>query len=380
MTDSGRSRLYLSPPHMSGKELRYIEKAFESNYIAPAGPQITEFEEAFCNATGFKHCVAVSSGTAAIHLGLREVGVSSEDVVLASTLTFIGSISPILFQGAEPVFVDSDESTWNMDPVLLETEINHQLSLGKKIGAVLPTDIYGQSCDLGVIREICQKYQIPLVVDSAESLGASYAGRSVGKGASAAAFSFNGNKIITTSGGGMLASDDGGLIEHARYLSTQAREDEAYFEHREVGYNYRMSNLIAAVGIGQLEVLEDRVERKRDIFSYYSDCFEDIEGIELMPESEKGLSNRWLTVILIDPDLFGEDREQVRLRLEEENIEARPMWKPMHQQPVFAGKRVVGGAVSDELFRKGLCLPSGTALMNGDLDRIVETVLRSRGI
>jgi len=374
MTEPESQRIFLSPPHMGGSELRYIVEAFKSNFIAPAGPQLKIFEKAFCKTTGFKHAVAVSSGTAAIQLGLREVGVSAGDIVLASTLTFIGSISPILFQGAEPVFIDSEEYSWNMDPDLVAEEIEYQLSMGRKIGAILPTDIYGQSCDLNALIEICKRHQIPLLVDSAEALGSKYAGYSVGKGSAAAAFSFNGNKILTTSGGGVLASDNAQLIEHARFLSSQAREPESFYEHHELGYNYRMSNLAAAVGIGQLEVLEERVRRKREIFYYYAESFRDVEGIDLMPEVDGRMSNRWLTVILIDPVEFGEDREQVRLRLEKKNIESRPVWKPMHQQPIFSGKRIVGGGVSDELFRKGLCLPSGTALSNDDLDRIVSIV------
>ncbi|MCL4104688.1 UNVERIFIED_CONTAM: hypothetical protein GTU68_004642 [Idotea baltica] len=362
---------------MGGSEQRYLQEAFDSNFIAPVGPQLTAFEEAFCKKTGFEHAVAVASGTAAIHLGLRHLGVGSGDVVLASTLTFIGSVSPIIFQGAEPVFIDCDRETWNLDRQLLAEEVDRLQNAGKRVAAVLPTDLYGQCCDLAAIQKVCEPHGIPVLVDCAESLGATYQGGSAGKGARAAAFSFNGNKIITTSGGGMLASDDEKLIEHARFLSTQAKEPEAHFEHRELGYNYRMSNLVAAVGIGQLEVLEDRVRRKREIFDYYASAFASVSGIEMMPESSKGECNRWLTVVLIHPEKFGCDRETVRLKLEEENIESRPMWKPMHQQPVFDGKRCVGGSVSEELFELGLCLPCGTALTDSELDRIIETVNRA---
>ncbi len=370
-------RIYLSPPHMGGAEQRYLQEAFDSNFIAPVGPQLTAFEEAFCEATGFSHAVAVASGTAAIHLGLRHLGVGRGDIVLASTLTFIGSVSPILFQGAEPVFVDCDRETWNLDPKLLEIEIERLSSQGKRVAAVLPTDLYGQSCDLESIRSICDAHGIPVFVDAAESLGSTHRGQSVGKGAVAAAFSFNGNKILTTSGGGILASDDADLIEYARFLSTQAKEDEPHFEHREIGYNYRMSNLVAAVGLGQLEVLKDRVKRKREIFEFYAAAFAGVEGIELMPEADYGVCNRWLTVALFDSDVFGCNREAVRLKLESENIESRPLWKPMHQQPVFEGRRVVGGKVAEALFETGLCLPSGTAMSDSDLHRVVKTIIQA---
>jgi len=363
---------------MSGGEMAEIQRAFDANFVAPAGPQLQEFEASFLAETGFKFCVAVTSGTAAIHLALRGVGVKNGDVVLASSLTFIGSVSPITFLGATPVFIDSDPETWNMCPQLLESQLSLLKREGRNVGAVLPTDLYGQSCDLDRIREVCEKYCVPLVVDSAESLGATYKGRSTGKGASAAIFSFNGNKIITNSGGGMLASDDEALICEARYLSTQARDPVPHFEHRELGYNYRMSNILAAIGISQMSVLQERVTRKREIFSRYVNEFEEIEGLKFMPEANYGRSNRWLTTILVDPKLFGVDKEQIRLALELENIESRPIWKPMHLQPVFEGCEKVGGGVSEYLFEHGLCLPSGTALSDGDIERVAGLVKQLR--
>ena len=261
-----KKRIFLSPPHMSGAELEYVKQAFESNYIAPLGPQLNQFEELFRELSGFKHCLAVSNGTSAIHLALRSLGVQAGDHVLASTLTFVGSVSPVTYQQAEIVFIDSDEQTWNMDPNILEDELKRMDAAGKLPKAVLPTELYGQACDLDAIVQICDRYQIPVVCDSAESLGATYRDGSVGKSARAATFSFNGNKIITTSSGGMLASDDSGLIENCRYLATQARQPVRHYEHHDIGYNYRMSNVLAAIGIGQLEALSSRVDRKREVF------------------------------------------------------------------------------------------------------------------
>ena len=426
-------RLFLSPPHMGGEEIEFVRQAFESNYIAPLGPMVNGFEKEFAEYIGIEHCAAVSSGTAAMHLGLRHLGVGPGDEVLASTLTFIGSVTPVVFEGATPVFIDCDRESWNMDVGLLEAELERCAEKGKLPKAVVPTDLYGQCCDLERIVAICDRYGVPVVCDSAEALGGKYQKSEVrsqksgkdrrrradvgegqwvhaGKGAKAAVYSFNGNKIITTSGGGMLASDDEELIEHAKKLSQQAREEFPHYEHVEIGYNYRMSNILAAIGRGQLRVIEERVRRKREIFDYYRAALGDLAGIEFMPEPGWSRSNRWLTVVLITPDAFGADREQVRLALEEENIEARPVWKPMHMQPVFdcrgqrsevrgqQGKqkedgwmngcvdgkkqrypaRVVGGEVAEDLFDRGLCLPSGTAMTNLDLDWVIETILKCR--
>ena len=406
---------------MSGEEMCFIREAFESNYVAPLGPQVDGFEREFCERTGFPYAIALTSGTAAMHLALRILGVGPGDEVFASTLTFIGSISPIIFQGGTPVFIDSDLSTWNMDPDLLAVELETCYRRGSLPKAVVPTDLYGQSADLDRILQICALYGVPVVVDAAESLGAEYrkSGNSqipaeqdryryvhAGTGGKAAVFSFNGNKIITSSGGGMLVSDDRHLIEQARFLSQQARDPAPHYEHSQIGYNYRMSNIVAAVGRGQLRVLDQRVEQKRKIHSYYKEALSGLAGIEFMPESLHGRSTRWLTVILIDPDEFGADRESVRLALEEDDLESRPLWKPMHLQPVFSTEgptvtgqgerqlkaecagssgnrpykiRVAGGEVSEYLFERGLCLPSGTQMNEQDLDRIVRIIKNLHG-
>lgn len=394
---------------MGNDELRFIQEAFQSNFIAPLGPQVDAFEREFSEKTGVRHALAVSSGTAAMHLALRILGVGPGDEVMASTLTFIGSVTPILFQGGVPVFIDSDRTSWNMDPELLEEELEACRKRGRLPKAVIPTDLYGQCADLDRILEICNRHDIPVVTDAAEALGATYKGRGPGKGAKAAIFSFNGNKIITTSGGGMLAADDEGFIETARFLSQQARDPAPHYEHSQVGYNYRMSNILAAIGRGQLRVLDDRVEAKRRIFEYYRKALGSLPGITFMPEASYGRCSRWLTVVQISPEEFGVDREQVRLALEEENIESRPLWKPMHLQPVFdVGRqrevgtqrtgicgvedhghsrtlapstykaRTVGGKLSEELFEKGLCLPSGTQMTEEDLERVIGVIKRVR--
>ena len=372
-------RLFLSPPHMGGREQEFVRQAFASNYIAPLGPMVDAFEKEFSAYTGIPHCVALSSGTAATHLALRHLGIGPGDEVAASTLTFIGSVTPVTFQGAAPVFVDCDEASWNMDPNLLEQALAEAAERGKLPKAVIPTDLYGQSCDLPRIRAICDRRGIPVICDSAEAMGAKIRGRHAGFDAWAAVVSFNGNKIITTSGGGMLASHDKDLIDHARKLSQQARDPAPWYEHTEIGFNYRMSNMLAAIGRGQLEVLEDRVRRRREIFDGYRARLGDLPGISFMPEPAGSRSNRWLTVALIDPAVFGADTHAVREALEAENIEARPVWKPMHLQPVFKTARVVGGSVSERLFAQGLCLPSGTAMTDADLDRVCGIVRRMHG-
>jgi len=400
------NRLFLSPPHLGIHEAEFVRQAFKSNYIAPLGPQVDAFEKAFSDYTGIPHCVALSSGTAAMHLALRHLGVGPGDEVFASSLTFIGSVSPVVFEGATPVFIDSDRDSWNMDPDLLAAELAACDRKGRLPKAVIPTDLYGQCADYGRIYDVCRRYGVPVIVDAAEAMGAWYGGqgerRHAGAGARAAVFSFNGNKIITTSGGGMLASEDKVLIAHARFLSQQARDPFPHYEHTEIGYNYRMSNVLAGIGRGQLAVLDERVSRKREIFDYYYNSLKDLPGIEFMPEAPFGRSNRWLTVILITPERFGTDRETLRLALEAENIESRPVWKPMHLQPVFAavngdvgqksaivqnrqrgGKRryacrVVGGQLAEDLFSRGLCLPSGTAMSEADLGRVVAIIRRMR--
>ena len=375
---SKSKRIFLSPPHMGGEELKFVHDAFESNYIAPLGPQVDAFEREFAERIGIPYTVALSSGTAAMHLALKSLGVGPSDEVFASTLTFIGSVSPIIFQGASPVFIDADRSTWNMDPNLLADELKSSSAKGNLPKAVIPTDLYGQCSDYDQIQQICEYYDIPVIIDAAESLGAKYKDRSAGYAGRASIFSFNGNKIITTSGGGMLASNDKKFIDYARKLSQQAREPFPYYEHTEIGYNYRMSNILAAIGRGQLQVLDERVKRKRHIFEYYKNSLGNISGIEFMPETAYGKSNRWLTIILITPQKFGVDREIVRLALEAENIESRPVWKPMHLQPIFKGRRCVGGDVAEDLFRRGLCLPSGTATSESDLNRVINVILNCK--
>ena len=394
--ETAKNRIFLSPPHMGGREVAMIEKAFKSNYIAPNGPMVDQFETDFAKKFGFKKALAVASGTAAMHLSLRALGVKAGDEVLASTLTFIGSVSPILFQGATPVFIDSDITTWNMDCKLLESELKNCAARGTLPKAIIPTDLYGQSIDIDKIVEIGNQYNVPVIIDSAEALGSKYKNRNAGNGAKISIFSFNGNKIITTSSGGMIASDDEKIIDYARKLSQQAREPYMFYEHLELGYNYRMSNILAAIGIEQLNVLSERVRQKREIFNFYRQELFDLPGLEFMPEASYGESNRWLTVVLIDPEEFGTDRNEIYTKLEKENIESRPIWKPMHMQPLFhivsntqagkdktmAGKsqydaRAIGGEVSEYLFQRGLCLPSGTAMTNNDLMRVVKIIRSS---
>ncbi len=363
---------------MSGAETTFVAQAFESNYIAPLGPMVDAFEQVFSETVGMRHAVALASGTAAMHLAMRFLEVGRGDMVIASTLTFVGSVSPAVYQGAEPVFIDSDRQSWNMNPDLLAEELRRCDRNGKLPKVIIPTDLYGQCCDMDRITDICEAYGVPVVADSAEAIGASYKGRHAGVGARAAVYSFNGNKIITTSGGGMLASDDREIIDKARFWSQQARELFPHYEHRELGYNYRMSNILAAIGRGQLQVLEERVQKKREIFEYYQANLSNLPGIEFMPEVLYGRCTRWLTVMLVTPETLGADREAVRLALEAENIESRPVWKPMHMQPVFKDCRVVGGSVAEDLFERGLCLPSGTQLSRNEQDKVIETIRKCR--
>ncbi len=367
-------RIYLSPPHMSGQEQRYVAEVFDSNWIAPLGPQVDAFEREFAAAVGAPHALALSSGTAALHLALQLTGVSAGDEVLVSTLTFVATANAVIYLGGRPTFVDSELVSWNMDPALLAETLHRRARAGRLPKAVVLVHLYGQCADIDPILAACEEHGVPLIEDAAEALGATYKGRPPGTFGKAGIFSFNGNKIITTSGGGMLVSADQELIDHARKLATQARDPAPHYEHSEIGYNYRLSNVLAGIGRGQLDVLEQRVAAKRRIFDYYLRSLGDLPGISFMPEAPWGCTTRWLTTVTIDPQQFGCDREALRLALEAENIEARPLWKPMHLQPVFAGCEVVGGNVAAGLFTHGLCLPSGTALTEADLARIVGII------
>lgn len=374
MGKAKKSRIYLSPPLMGGDEVDLVMEAFETNWVAPVGPHVDAFEREFCETIGSPYAAALSSGTAALHLALQLVGVEPEDEVLVSSLTFSASVNPIRYLGARPVFIDSERSSWNMDPQLLKETLDRKARANRLPAGVIVVHIYGQTADLEPISEVCNAYGVPLVEDAAEALGATYKGRSPGTIGQVGIFSFNGNKIITTSGGGMLVSADAGLVQHARKLATQAREPTPHYEHREIGYNYRLSNVLAGIGRGQLHVLEDRVATRRKNFQFYQEALQAIPGIEFMPEAPWGIHTRWLTTLTVDSELFGAGREEIRQALEAENIEARPVWKPMHCQPVFAEFESVAGEVAEDLFTRGICLPSGSDLTRADLDRIVGVI------
>jgi pyridoxal phosphate-dependent aminotransferase EpsN len=367
-------RLYLSPPHIGPDELALVTEAFATNWVAPVGPHVDAFEAEFAAHVGARHAVAVSSGTAALHLALRLVGVEAGDEVLVSDLTFCASVNPVLYEGGVPVFIDAERASWNLDPNLVEDALKARAARGRQARALVAVHLYGQPADLDALTALCDRYGVALVEDAAEALGALYHGRSPGIDGRAGIFSFNGNKIITTSGGGMLVTDDAALAAHAKKLATQAREPAAHYEHAEVGYNYRMSNVLAGIGRGQLRVLEDRVAARRRIFGAYAEALGDLPGVAFMPEVPGARHTRWLTCLTVDPEAFGATREDVRLALEAENVEARPVWKPMHMQPAYAGFESVGGAVGADLFRHGLCLPSGSAMTDGDVARVVEVV------
>jgi dTDP-4-amino-4,6-dideoxygalactose transaminase len=354
------ARIYLSPPHLSGRELDYLRDAVESNWVAPLGPHVDSFEAELAELAGVEHALALSSGTAALHLALVVLGIVPGDEVACSSLTFSASANPIRYVGAHPVFLDATPETWTLDPELLDRALAE-----REIAAVIAVDLYGQCCDYDAVRAACDRHGAALVQDAAESLGATYENRPSGGQGDVTAFSFNGNKVITTSGGGALLSNDGTRIEHARKLSTQAREPAPHYEHTELGFNYRLSNLLAAVGRAQLEVLPERVAARRRINRRYRELMPEVE---FMPEAAYGTSNCWLTCILVDHP------ERIRLALEREDIESRPLWKPMHLQPFYRDAPVYGGTVSARLFERGLCLPSGSALTDADQRRIVEIV------
>jgi dTDP-4-amino-4,6-dideoxygalactose transaminase len=366
--------ILLSTPHMGKNELEFVKEAFTTNWIAPIGPHIDAFEQEFCEVTGAGYAAAVSSGTAAIHLALRLLDIGAGDEVFCSTLTFAASANPIIYQNAKPVFLDSDTKSWNMNPDLLCEAIAHRAKIGKLPKAVLLVHLYGQSADIEPILKICDQYDIPLIEDAAEALGATYKGQTPGTFGRIGIYSFNGNKIITTSGGGMLVSNQPELVAKARFLATQARDQAPHYQHSEIGFNYRMSNVLAGIGRGQLQVLGERVAARRHNCEVYQQALGDLPGVEFMPEADFGTSTRWLTCLTIDPKKFGADREHVRLELAKQQIETRPVWKPLHIQPVFASWEAIGGEVAENLFRYGLCLPSGSNLTDEELQQVINAI------
>jgi dTDP-4-amino-4,6-dideoxygalactose transaminase len=370
--------ILLSTPHMGEHEYKFVTEAFETNWIAPIGPHVDAFEREFCQTVGSSNAAAVTSGTAALHLALKLVGVGVGDEVFCSSLTFSASANPIAYLGAKPVFIDSDRTSWNMDPNLLVAALEQKAKLGKLPKAVILVHLYGQSADIDPILEACNRFGVPMIEDAAEALGAAYKGKSPGTFGRIGIFSFNGNKIITTSGGGMLVSEDAAITTKARFLATQARDPAPHYQHSEIGYNYRLSNVLAGIGRGQLMVLKDRVNSRRHNCEVYEQALGQIPGIEFMPEAEWSYATRWLTCLTIDPVAFGADREQVRLALADAQIEARPVWKPLHMQPIFQDCECFGGAVSEDLFERGLCLPSGSNLTDAELNRVIETILKVR--
>ncbi len=373
------TRIYLSPPEVGPEERRMLLDAFDSNWIAPVGPDLDAFETELAALAGVEHAVALSSGTAALHLSLLLAGVGAGAEVLVPSFTFVATAAAVTYVGATPVFVDCSPSTWNIDPDLVATELSVRARNGQLPAAVVTVDLYGQSADYDRLIEVCDSYSLPLIEDSAEALGASYRGKAVGGFGMAGVFSFNGNKIITTSTGGALVSHSGALIERARHLATQARDPFPHYEHSDIGYNYRLSNLLAALGRAQLLDLDGRIGRRRRINSAYRRGLGDLPGIRFMPVAEYGEPNWWLTCVTVDPAEFGADRDQIRLALEAEDIESRPTWKPLHLQRAFAGAPCVGGAVCAAIFENGLCLPSGSALTEDDQSRVVATVRSMAG-
>lgn len=367
-------RIYLSAPHLGTNEESYVREAFATNWVSTVGPNIGAFEESFSKLVGGLPCVALSSGTAAIHLGLKLLDVGAGDDVICSSLTFSASANPIVYQGARPVFIDSDRASWNMDPDLLAQTLDDRARAGKLPKAVIVVHLYGQSADLDRIEAACKRHNVPILEDAAEALGTHYKNEQVGKRAPVSVFSFNGNKIITTSGGGMLVTQDKAWADKARFWSTQSREPVAWYEHKDIGFNYRMSNVLAGIGRGQLEVLEDRVAARRAVAFRYREAFADLAGIELMPQADFGRHTNWLSVFLVDELAFGATRDELLAALSAQDIEARPVWKPLHAQPVFASCERIGGAVAEDLFARGFCLPSSSSLTAAEQARVVEVV------
>ena len=365
--------IYLSPPHMGDKEQKYFMEAFQSNWIAPLGPNVDLFEKEIAQYLSMEHACALSSGSAALHLALRILGVKASDIVLCPSLTFVASANVIEYEKAQPIFIDSDPNTWVIDLHACEEAMKKF-----KVKALIAVDLYGQSCDYDKIRDLCEKYDVLLIEDAAEALGSDYKGNKCGSFGELGIFSFNGNKIITTSGGGMLVSNNENYAKKARFLATQAREPEIHYEHKELGYNYRMSNLLAALGRGQLEVIEDRVLARQSIFNRYEKALSNVEGFQFMEEADYGKSNRWLTTLTVDKKILGISKGDIINALQKENIESRPVWKPMHLQPYYKKCDYVTSNNEDfsaKLFKNGLCLPSGSSLSKTNQERIIDIIL-----
>lgn len=376
-----KSRIYLSSPHMGGNEMRYIQEAFDQNWIAPIGPNVDKFEEELSAKLRIKHTAVLSSGTAAIHLALINLGIEAGDEVIVPTLTFAATVNPVIYQGATPVLIDSESETWNMDPELLKKAIEERLRItGKKPRAIIVVHIYGMPAMMREITDIADHYEIPLIEDAAESLGSRYRGKQTGTFGCMGVLSFNGNKIITTSGGGALISDNKERIENARFLSTQARDNYPWYHHTHIGYNYRMSNIAAGIGRGQLEVLDERIEARRKNFAFYKEIFSEIKGISFCEEPEDSYSNRWLTCIRIDKSKAGGiSNLDLLAALATDNIESRHIWMPMHLQPVFKKHPAFINSVSESIFKNGLCLPSGSNLIEDEKIRILDIVSQTFG-
>ncbi|MBB3841507.1 dTDP-4-amino-4,6-dideoxygalactose transaminase [Runella defluvii] len=374
------NKIWLSSPHMSGHEQKYVQEAFETNWVAPLGPNVDGFEQDLSRYVGVGHAAALSSGTAALHLALVMLGVGQGDVVICQSFTFAASANPIVYQGATPVFVDSEWETWNICPEALEEAIKGERAKGKNVKAVIVVHLYGMPAKIDEIIDVCAHYEVPLIEDAAEGLGASWQGRKLGSFGKLNILSFNGNKIITTSGGGALLSDDEKLIQQSRFLATQARDNAPHYQHSQIGYNYRMSNICAGIGRGQMQVIDERVSQRRANFAWYQQAFEGDDRIAFQPEREGSYANRWLSCIRVDvTKTSGVTREVLRMALAAESIEARPLWKPMHLQPVFEDTPYYGGQIAQTLFDDGLCLPSGSNLTEEDLQRVVEAMKRTLG-
>ncbi|PCJ67885.1 MAG: pyridoxal phosphate-dependent aminotransferase [Bacteroidetes bacterium] len=372
-----KEKIYLSSPHLGGNEIKYVQEAFDTNWIAPLGPNVNGFEEELAAYSKTAHCAALSSGTAALHLALILLGIEQDDEVLCSTFTFSATVNAIAYQKAIPIFVDSEKETWNICPKTLEEAICARIENGTKPKALVLVHLYGMPSKMEEIMQVCDKYSIPIIEDSAEALGATYKGQKMGTFGKLGVFSFNGNKIITTSGGGALISEDQGLIDKSRFLATQARDAAPHYQHSQIGYNYRMSNIVAGIGRGQLEVLDNHIALRRANNEWYKSIFQKFEYIEVFTEpSSDYFSNHWLTCILVHSNKKNIVGETIRLALEDENIECRPLWKPMHQQPVFSHHPFYSNGTSDGLFEIGLCMPSGSNLSDNQRYRIKSALLK----